>query len=74
MSTATVALVRNAVDDIKIIIIFFKSFGAKKVNELATSKKLTDTVAGLVTSGLGSDEVRVPSFGPHWSVLLSAII
>jgi hypothetical protein len=38
---------------------FFKSFAVKKINELAaTSNKLTNNFAGLVTNGLGPDVAR----------------
>jgi hypothetical protein len=55
-----VALVLKAADEIRITICF-KSFGVKKINELvATSNKLTNNFAGLITSGLGLDVARGP--------------
>jgi hypothetical protein len=57
-STACVALVRKAADEIRITI-FLKSFGVWKINELVvTSNKLTNNFDGLVTSGLGPDMAR----------------
>jgi hypothetical protein len=47
------------------IVISFKSFGAKKIHELAiTGNKLTNNLAGLVTSGVRPDVARGPSAGP----------
>jgi hypothetical protein len=46
---------------------FFRSFGAKKINELVvTSKKLTNNFAGLVATGVGPDVARGPPVGPRW--------
>jgi hypothetical protein len=48
-----VALVRKAAEEIRMI---FKSFAAKKINELAvTSNKFANNFADLVTNDLGPD-------------------
>jgi hypothetical protein len=49
---ACVALARKASDEIRITILLNLSWYVKKINELiVTSNKLTNTAAGLVTSG-----------------------
>jgi hypothetical protein len=65
-STACVALVHKATDKI-CIIIFFKPFGAKKINELAvTSNKLTNNFPALITSGLEPDVACRLPVGSGW--------
>jgi hypothetical protein len=44
---------------------FFKSFGAKKINELVVTSNKLNNFAGLVTSGLESDVARGLPVGPH---------
>jgi hypothetical protein len=64
-----VALTRTAAEEIRITIFFFRSFGVKKINELAvTSNKLTNNFAGLVRSGLGPDLARGPPVEQRWSI------
>jgi hypothetical protein len=66
-----VALVCKAADEIRITIIFFKSFGAKKIDEFVlTSNELTNHFAGLVTSLLEPNVVRGPPVGSRWAILL----
>lgn len=61
------AWLRGAADEIRITILFFTSFGAKKIHYLvASSKKLANSFAGLVTIGLGLDVARGPLVGSRW--------
>jgi hypothetical protein len=47
--------------------IFFKSFGVKKINKPTVfSKKLTNNFVGQVTIGLGLDVARRPPVGPRF--------
>jgi hypothetical protein len=64
-----VALIGNAKDEIRIII-FFKSFGVKKINQLVvTGNKLTNNFVHFITSSHGLDVACEPPVGPccHWS-------
>jgi hypothetical protein len=58
--------VREEADEIRSLI-FYKSFGINKVNELVvTSNKLTNNFAGLVTSGLGPNVASGSPVLPRW--------
>jgi hypothetical protein len=47
--------------------IFFKSFRAKKMNQLVvTSYKLKNNFVGIITSVLGPDVARGPPVVPRW--------
>jgi hypothetical protein len=61
-----VTLVREAADEIRITILFLKSFGAKKINELVvTGDKLTNNFTDLVTNGVGPDVSLGPPVVPR---------
>jgi hypothetical protein len=73
-STACMALIHEAADKIRTMI-FFKSFSEKKINELViASNKLTNSFAGLVTSGLGLNVACRPPVGPHWFGYINLLI
>jgi hypothetical protein len=64
-SVAFVALVRKAADEIRIVI-FFKSFRVKKIDELVIiSKKLTNNFTGTVIASRVPYLSRRLPVGPH---------
>jgi hypothetical protein len=58
-----VATVHTAADEISIVI-FFKFFDVKKINEIVLTSNKLNNFAGLVTSGLGPNAARSPPVVP----------